>query len=145
MDIQETIKIEKNGKVFLILPNKKYKSNRNIGYIRDRTFCSLKKENHLYRLLNAFGLNYKLLNEGEKYFDNIRIEYDFGILETTRKFYLANGKFKHYGQNHLEKQIFLPLEQYGIERAKNWEQDQVKKNCVVKSEKNKFVIQFAMF
>ena len=73
-------------------------------------------------------------------FDNIRIEYDFGILETTRKYYLENGKFKHYGQNHLEKQIFLPLEQYGIERAKNWEQDQIKKNCVVKSEKNNFVI-----
>ena len=142
---QETIKIEKNGKVFLILPNKKFKSTRNIGYIRSRTFCTLKKENHLYRELNAFGLNYKLLNEGEKYFDNIRIEYDFKVLETSRKYYLAKGKFKHYQQNHLEKQIFLPLELYGMDRVKEWEQEQAKKNCVVKYEKKNIVIQFAMF
>ncbi len=141
----EKIQIEKNGKVFLILPNKKFKSKRMIGYIRNRTFCTLKKENHLFREFNAFGLNYKLLNEGEKHFDNIRIEFDFGILETSRKYYLANGKFKHFQQNHLEKQIFLPLELYGMERVKSWEQDQVKKHCVVKSEKKNFVIQFAMF
>lgn len=141
----ETIQIEKNGKVFLILPNKKFKSKRMIGYIRNRTFCTKRKENHLYREYNAFGLNYKLLNEGGKHFDNIQIEYDFKILETSLRYYLANGKFKHYQQNNLEKQIFLPLELYGLDRVEVWEKDQAKKHCVVKSEKTKLVIQFAMF
>jgi len=141
----ETIKIEKNGKVFLNLPDKKFKSKRMIGYIRNRTFCTQRKENHLFREFNAFGLNYKLLNEGGNYFDLIRIEYDFGILETSRKYYLAKGKFKHYQQNHLEKQIFLPLELYGMDKVDSWEQDQAKKHCVVKSEKKNYVIQFAMF
>jgi len=141
----EKIQIEKNGKVFLILPNKKFKSTRNIGYIRNRTFCTLKKENHLFREFNAFGLNYKLLNEGEKYFDLIRIEYDFRILETSRKFYLANGKFKHFQQNNLEKQIFLPLELYGMERAKSWEQELVLNAVPVKAKQFIKVFQMNLF
>ncbi|MBK9333952.1 MAG: hypothetical protein IPM96_16475 [Ignavibacteria bacterium] len=141
----ETIKIEKNGKVFLILPNKKFKPSRCIGYIRNRTFHTLKKDNHLFRQFNAFGLNYKFLSEGEKFFDYIEIEYNFGKLITTRRYYLANGSFKHYQQNDLEKQIFLPLELYGMERALSWEKEQSKKQREAITSKNTYVIQHSMF
>lgn len=138
------ITVQKNGRVLLILPEKDFKCVRQIGYIRDRTFCTTKKPEHLYKKLNAFGLCYKLLSEGGVYFDKIKIEYGFKVLETTREFYLAHGEFKHYQNNDLEKQIFLPLEQYGMEKVKAWENGKLERTKPIKPQKSSLRLQFEM-
>ena len=118
----ETITIKNNGRVYLTLPNKEYKATRQIGYIRERTFHTFRKpENQFFRKLNAIGLNYKLLNQGGSYFDKISIEYGFEILETTREYYLEHGEFLHFSKNKLDKQLFLNLELFGMDKVREWE------------------------
>ncbi len=136
------ITIKPNGRVLLTLPEKDFKSVRQIGYIKDRTFCTAKKQKHLYRQLNGFGLCYKLLSEGGIYFDKIKIEYGFKFLETTREFYLAHGKFKHYQNNDLEKQIFLPLEQYGMDKVEEWKIKNSRKGKPINADTSKLQFQF---
>lgn len=118
----ETITIKPNGRVYLTLPNKEYKPKRQIGYIRERTFHTFRKpENHFFRKLNAIGLNYKLLSMGGNCFDLIEVEFGFEILKTSRKYFLEHGEFLHFSKNKLDKQIFLKLDLFGMDRVKEWE------------------------
>jgi hypothetical protein len=118
----ETITIKPNGRVLLILPDTSYKPIRQIGYIKDRTFNTVRKpENHRYNKLNAIGLNYKFLSQGGSYFDLINIEYGFETLETSREYFLELGDFLHFKNNGLDKQLFLSLDRFGMDKVKAWE------------------------
>ena len=118
----ETITIKNNGRVYLTLPNKEYKSKRQIGYIRERTFYTFRKpENQFFRKLNAIGLNYKLLSMGGNCFDTIEIEFGYEILKTSRKYFLEFGEFLHFSKNHLDKQLFLRLDLFGLDLVRKWE------------------------
>ncbi len=112
----EHIKL-KGNRVFLILPDSNYKSERQVGFIKDRTFFTRRTERHLFRKLNAFGINYELLKNGGVYFDKICIEYGFEKLLTTREFFLTNGTFLHFQTHGLDKQVFLPIEKFGLHKA----------------------------
>jgi hypothetical protein len=127
MEQQETITIkpaDRSGRqrVFLILPGKAYKPIRQIGYIKDRIFNTVRKpENQYFRNLNAVGLNYKLVSQGGAYFDFVKIEFGFQILETSRLFFLEYGSFLHFKNNGLDKQIFLSLDKFGMDKVKEFD------------------------
>ncbi|MCX6163627.1 MAG: hypothetical protein NTU73_02000 [Ignavibacteriae bacterium] len=130
----ETITLKPNGRVLLFLPDTNYKSVRQIGYIKDRTFNTVRKpENHRYNKLNAIGLNYKFLSQGGSYFDLISIEYGFETLETSREYFLEFGDFLHFKNNGLDKQLFLSLDRFGMDKANEWKRQQTERL------KNKFV------
>lgn len=113
MDTQEAIKIEQNGRVFLNLPDKTYKPNRQIGRIEfeNRTFKSYRDpKNQFFKKLGAIGVNYKLLKQGGSYFDTIEIEYGLDNLTVSREVFLEKGKILHFKNNNLDRQIFLSLD-----------------------------------
>lgn len=120
--MQEQIKIKPNGRVYLTLPDKSYKPVRQIGFLKDKTFCTYRNpENMYFKKIGGIGINYKLLSMGGSYFDKMRIEYGFEILETTREYYLEFGEFLHFSKNKLDKQLFLKLELFGMDQVEQWE------------------------
>lgn len=122
--IMEKISVIK-GRVFLFLPDKSYKPKRQLGFIKDRTFITYRKpDNHYFIKFNAVGLNYELINRGGYLFDKIKIEFGFNTLETSRKYFLANSKFLHFKRNGLDKQLFLNLNMFGMDKAEAWEKIQ---------------------
>lgn len=124
MEAQEKIKLGKSGKVTLILPDKKYKPKRDLGTIKDRTFYTIRFDNQLFRASNSFGINYKLLNEYGKYFDSVCIEYYGKYYFTSRAYFLYHGQFLHFKGNGLDKQLLLPLEMFGMDKANRFEIEQ---------------------
>jgi hypothetical protein len=117
----ETILIKPNGRVLLILSDTSYKPIRQIGYIKDRTFNTVRKpENQKFNKLNAIGLNHKFLSKGGSYFDFIKIEYGFEMLKTTREYFIEFGDFLHFKNNGLDKQLFLNIELFGMDKAIEW-------------------------
>lgn len=114
---RQNITVSPSGKVFLTLPGKDYKSKRCIGEIRDNGFHTLRNQNALFRGFNgSFGFNYELLRDYA--FKYVIVSLSNGqTLETTRLHILKNGKFLHYQQNQLERQIFLPLSEFGLDKA----------------------------
>lgn len=109
----ETIKVETNGRVFLKLPEKEYKPTRQIGRIEfeNRKFKTYRDpKNQFFKKLGAIGVNFKLLKQGESYFDTIEIEYGLDTLTVSREVFLEKGKILHFKNNNLDKQIFLSLD-----------------------------------
>ena len=109
----ETIKIEPNGRVFLNLPDKTYKPNRQIGRIEfdNKKFKTYRDpKNQFFKKLGAIGLNLKLLKQGGSYFDTIEIEYGLDNLSVSREVFLEKGKILHFKNNNLDRQIFLSLD-----------------------------------
>lgn len=127
MDKKEKISIGKTGKVTLTLPDNPYKKNRYLGDIKDRIFYTYKSENQLFRASNSFGINYKFLSEYGRYFDNICIEYNNRYYFTSRNYFLYYGELLYFKNNGLDKQIFLPLDMFGKEKADNFEIEQANK------------------
>jgi hypothetical protein len=111
--MQEQITIKPDGKVFLTLPGKYYKSNRNIGRIFDGVFHTSRTEKHLYNYSNSLGICYKLIKYApENLFNLICIEFGFKHLWTCRVALLKYGKFVNYSGNGLERQLHLPLDKF---------------------------------
>jgi hypothetical protein len=122
---EQQITVSPSGKVYLNLPNKKYKPHRNIGDISGDTL-------HVYRnsvdqrfrqFGGSIGFNYELMRDGT--FTNVVVHLPYGEeLVTTRKCILDKGKFLHFKKNDLDRQIYHSLENFGVERAKECEEKQ---------------------
>jgi len=131
MDTQEKITVKRansNGErtVYLTIPDAKYKPIRNIGYIKNRTFFTYRnKDNQTFNKTGAIGINYKLLKQGAELFDNIEIKYGVDILQTTREYFLNSGYFLHFKNNGLERQIFLKIKDFGLDKVNKSENDKV--------------------
>ena len=131
MTSQETITVKppnlKGEKaVHLYIPDAKFKKHRYIGYIKNRTFFTFRdKSIHTFNKLNAIGINYKLLKQGSELFDYIVISYGFDLLQTSREFFLNRGFFLHFKSNGLERQLFLKIENFGLDKANSFENERV--------------------
>lgn len=107
-------------KVILRLNDKK----REIGKLDSAgagTFSTHRGAKHLFRKTNSLGVSLALLSNNNIKFNRIVIEFrpNHKRLETTRDFFLAKGcvfTFKNF-----ETQIFLPLELFGINIAREFE------------------------
>jgi len=85
----------------------------------DGKFLTDRKEKHLYRKTNSLGLNETLLTSPVIDFKWIIIDYNNKQLITTRLYFVTHSKvfiFKGF-----EKQYFLPLDQFGIGKAEEYE------------------------
>lgn len=115
--------------ITLNLVGKAYKGKgRRLGtiYHDKRTFFTprdLKK--HVFRKNNGLGINYDVLKDPFDYFDFIVINLSGQIIRTTKEYFVHNGLFLHFGKNQLEKQVFLPIEKFGLEIAEQWKQENV--------------------
>lgn len=87
----------------------------------DGTFTTQRKPQHLFRKLNALGINQELLTSSDIFFKWILIDYEGKKRVTTRKYFLAKGKALKFSAQNFELQIFLPLSEFGIEKARLFE------------------------
>lgn len=85
------------------------------------TFFCKRNTSHLFRKQNALGINYELLTSPLIEFKWIVIDFEGQKLITTRKFFLAKGKQFQFGKKGFELQVFLPLCEFGIEKARAFE------------------------
>lgn len=114
------VRVNTSGEIRLMLPNQK---PRNIGWFSDSgdTFhCQRNPAKHLHNITESFGFNHELLRDGS--FKWIVVHLPFGQqLITSRTHVLQKGFFQHYKQQHFERQLFLHLADFGIDRARETE------------------------
>ena len=108
---------KKKFKVLLSLPS----GERKIGFLDlsqpEGIFLTYRTRAHLFRKTNSLGLNYQLLTSDIIKFKWIVIDFEGEKLVTTRKYFLAKGKALKFGQQGFELQVFLPLSEFGQEKA----------------------------
>jgi hypothetical protein len=105
--------------VFLKLPFQ----TRLIGIIKDNTFICKRKEEHIFKKTNSFGINLELLKNWNIPFKWIKIYTDSGRqFITTREHFLSNGKIFQFKNLGFEPQIFLSLDQFGLDKTNIQEQ-----------------------
>lgn len=97
----------------------------------DGTFtCKRSEKTHLFRKLNAIGINYHLLRSDKVLFKWIVINYinNVGIgikLVTSRDYFLKYGKQYQFAKKGYELQTFLELNQFGLDKARLFESHKV--------------------
>lgn len=96
-------------KVMLTLPDKNYKSKREIGRLENNILHIKRSQSQIFRKNNSILINYHLLKLGEDKFNLITLEYDFDVYWTSRIAWLKYGRFLHFKNNKLEKQLSLEL------------------------------------
>lgn len=92
-----------------------------IGKIAGDTYIKkIKTELHTFNKLKAIGFNFQLLDEGR--FKFVRVLTDDGnIYETTRLYILAKGRVQTFFKQSFERQIFLPIDEFGLQQALEYE------------------------
>ncbi|MBA4312672.1 MAG: hypothetical protein C0417_08580 [Chlorobiaceae bacterium] len=122
---QQILTVTRSGKVLLTLPNKEYKSRRHIGDVIENTL-HVKRDptRHFFNRFNGYGFCYELMRDGS--FERVVVHLPFGkTLVTTRKHILAKGKILNFQKNKLEKQIYLSLDDYGLDKARESEMNSI--------------------
>jgi hypothetical protein len=111
------LSIQPNGTVKLSLPF----GDKYIGKILGDTYIKkIKSELHKFRNLNSIGFNYELIEQGK--FKFVRVLSDDGsIYQTTRLYILTQGKVQTFFKQSYEKQIFLPISEFGLVKALAYE------------------------
>ena len=84
----------------------------------DGTFLTIRKSEHLFKKINAIGINYSLLKDERTPFKWIVIDYQHHKLITSRNYFLTYGKCFKFGNQGFELQCFLPLILFGIDKAR---------------------------
>jgi hypothetical protein len=74
---------------------------------------------HVYRESKSIGFNHSLIRDW--HFDWIDVRMGREVLVTSRKFVLAHGFPLHFKKEGFEKQIFLRIADFGIEKARAFE------------------------
>lgn len=98
--------------------------NRYIGRLDisgEGTFTTSRKPEHLFKKLNSIGLNLELLKDTTIYFKWIIINFEFGKLITSRNYFLKFGKCFKFQNSGFELQCFLPVNEFGIGKARLFE------------------------
>lgn len=106
-------------KVILDLPSKRVRVGE-IDSAGEGCFRCKRKREHLHRKFNAWGINAEVLSRWS--FRWVSITCDGVEYKTTRTFLQQFGKA--YTFSGYEKQLFLPLELWGIDVVKDYEKKQ---------------------
>lgn len=122
------IYINNNGIVFLHLVD----SKRNIGTISaDGTTYTktIIPTLHIHRKTKSVGFNYELLRDGN--FSWVIVKADgYQNLVTSRRYILQHGFFLYFKHEGFEKQIFLPIDEFGLNIAREFEKQLNKKTSI---------------
>lgn len=100
---------------------------RHIGQLDtagEGTFLTNRKPKHFFRRTNSLGLNHSLLTDESIQFKWVRILYDGHSLITSRLYFLTHGRCFKFGNAGFELQCFLPLAEFGINKARAFEAEQ---------------------
>lgn len=122
--INQKITISNDGKIYLTLPGQKVK---NIGWLnqsRDTYHKFVDARKHAYHYSNSINFNYEFLRDSA--FRFIIVHYGNKELITERLYVLAKGKFIHYKNQRLDKQIGINLfNQFGLNEVEKWKKEKI--------------------
>jgi hypothetical protein len=90
-----------------------------LNLVCEGTFLTNRNDNQILRKNNSIGLNYDLLTDETLRFKWISINYNGNILVTSRSYFLSHGKC--YQFKGLDLQCFLPINLFGIHKAREYE------------------------
>lgn len=85
------------------------------------TFITERKERHLFHKTHSLGLNHSLLIDETIPYKWVVIDFECRKLVTSRLFFLTFGRCFQFGNKGFELQCFLPLELFGIDKAREFE------------------------
>ncbi|MBM3712194.1 MAG: hypothetical protein FJW56_01965 [Actinobacteria bacterium] len=85
------------------------------------TFFTNRTEKHLFRKLNALGINHYLLTHSTIPFKNIVINYCGKKLHSTREYFLQKGKTFQFSQKGFELQQFVPIDELNLKSVRFFE------------------------
>lgn len=85
------------------------------------TFFTKRKQKHVFRKTNSLGINYALLNNPNIKFKWIVIDFEGRKLVTSRLYFNTYGKPFQFSKKDFELQVFLPIDEFGIEKARAFE------------------------
>ncbi len=91
----------------------------------DGTFITKRKPEHLFIKTNSLGINHRFLTDESIHFHWIVIDYDGQKLVTSRLYMLTHGKCFKFGNQGFELQCFLPLSEFGLNKAREFEARQI--------------------
>lgn len=85
------------------------------------TFITNRTEKHLFRKLNALGINHFLLSHSSIPFKNIVINYCGKKLQSTREYFLKKGKTFQFSKKGFEVQQFVPIDELNLKTVRYFE------------------------
>jgi len=85
------------------------------------TFLTNRTEKHLFRKLNALGINHFLLSQCSIPFKNIVINYCGQKLYSTRQYFLEKGKTINFSKQGYELQLLVPIDELNLKTARFFE------------------------
>lgn len=104
-----------NNRVYLILPDCKYKPKRHIGDLEKDVFYIYRRGNHIYNINESIGIAYKfIMHSPDNLFKFICVNHN---LWTSRLKFILKGLYVEYKKNGLEKQKHLKITQFLNSRA----------------------------
>lgn len=117
--------IQSRGQIFLRLPGKSYKSQRRIGWLAgDTLFVERDPRTHLFRAGGgSYGFCFELVSRTAYKILCVNLPFSQRLV-TTKNYLLAHGSFLNFQRKRLEKQIFLKVSEFGLEKALRWEEEQ---------------------
>ncbi|MFC2103529.1 hypothetical protein ACFLSS_03770 [Bacteroidota bacterium] len=77
-------------------------------YSKDKIFETNRNDNHILDRIDAFGFNYKFINENDIQY--IIVNYKRKKIFTTKEYLTKHGKVGQF--KNVDKQIFLPVEDF---------------------------------
>lgn len=111
----------KSGTIFLHLVN----GRRNIGTLSadGQTYTkTIVPSLHIHHKSDSIGFNYQLLKQSNFKWIVVNAE-GYETLLTSRKYILEHGFFLHFQKDGFEKQLFLRLSDFGIDKARQFENE----------------------
>jgi hypothetical protein len=112
----ERIESTPGNKILLYLPGQS--KAREIGWIQQDTFhCRRDSRKHIHAGGRSVGFNYLLMRTGAFRFVSVHVLPAGPDLHTTRQHVLTNGKFFHFKRTGFERQLFLDLHEFGLDKA----------------------------
>jgi len=87
------------------------------------TFLTKRKPEHLFHKTNSLGINHSLLIDESIPFKWVVIDYDGHKLVTSRLYMFTHAKCFKFGSQGFELQCFLPLTEFGLNKARAFESD----------------------
>jgi hypothetical protein len=110
--------------------------SRLIGFIDsvgEGTFLSLRNEKQIFRKSNSLGVNYSLLTDKSISFKWIVLDYCHRNYVSSRDYFLINGTAMQF--DGFDLQVFLPLSEFGIDKARKFETEKFSQQNLFNFEK----------
>lgn len=91
----------------------------------DGTFSTKRKEEHIFKKLNALGLSHSLLTDDSIKFNRIVFSLNGKKLHSSRAYFLKKGTAFQFSKRSFELQLFVSLDKLNLNEVKRFEASQV--------------------